>query len=621
MQKMNNILKKVSLWMGLFLVTSTLFGQSIINQSLIHSHNDYKRSMPFYEAFINGAGSIEMDIHLHNGELYVSHDLKDIKEGYTIEELYINPLVQLLQRGQLDSYKSGAPLQYLVDIKSESHSTLTKLILICSKYPDLFGDKNTLSPVQLVISGNSPQPKDYDKYPNFIKFDGRPYINYTTKQLSRIALVSDNFKKYSSWNGKGRLIDQDLQKIKKIIASVHNLDKPIRFWATPDSKSSWEAFYQLGVDYINTDHTKSASQYFYHAKNSRYKSVNQHEVIALPERSFSETKNVILMIGDGMGLAQLSAGLLANSGQLYMGTLQNYGFSLTQSADDFTTDSAAGATAMATGVKTKNRYIGMNEHGNPVESLAVLAHKNKMKTGIITTDNLTGATPSSFYAHQLDRDMSINIVNDFTKSNIDLFIGNGKRVLDSLFEKGIEVIKQNKFTPIIDQLDNLLDHKNSKPVVFISNTNAIGNDGNPLLLKNMTNSAINYLNNDNTNGFFLMVESAKIDSGGHHNHTEQVIEEVLAFDKAIGEAIKFAKNEGNTLVIITADHETGGMSLPQGDINTGMVQGMFHSKDHTGIAVPVMAYGPGADLFSGIYQNVEIYNKIVSILELRETNK
>ncbi len=614
------MLKKISLWIGILLVTSMIFGQSIKNHPFIHSHNDYQRSMPFYEAFINGASSIEMDIHLLRGELYVSHDVEDIKEGYTIEELYIKPLLLLLQRRQLDSYTAGVPLQYLVDIKSESHSTLAKLVLICSKYPELFGDGRLAAPVQLVISGNSPQPKDYDKYPNFIKFDGRPYINYTTKQLSRIALISDNFKNYSHWNGKGRLIDQDLEKIEKIISYVHNLGKPIRFWATPDSKSSWEAFFQLGVDYINTDNTKAVSEYFKRAKNSRYKSVNQHDVIELEERSFSETKNVILMIGDGMGLAQLSAGLLANKGQLYMGTVQNYGFLLTQSADDFTTDSAAGATAMATGVKTKNRFIGMDDKGNPVESLVVIAHKNNMKTGIITTDDLTGATPSSFYAHQLDRDMSINIVNDFTESDIDLFIGNGKRALDSLFEKGIEAVRKNGFTPIIDQLDHLSDYQNSKPVVFISNTNAMGKDGNPLLLKNMTSSAIDFLNSENKNGFFLMVESAYIDSGGHHNNIEQVVEEVLSFDKAVGIALEFAQKEGNTLVIITADHETGGMSLPQGNFANGMVQAMFHSKDHTGIIVPVMAYGPGAHLFSGMYQNVEIYHKIVSLLELGETN-
>jgi alkaline phosphatase len=208
-------------------------------------------------------------------------------------------------------------------------------------------------------------------------------------------------------------------------------------------------------------------------------------------------------------------------------------------------------------------------------------------------------------------------VDDFTKSTVDLFIGNGKRALDSLFDKGVEVLRKNGFVPLIDEF-NLSNSSLSRPVLLVSNTKANGRNGDPTILKKMTDTAINYLNKDDDQGFFLMIESSKIDSGGHNNFTEQVVEEVLAFDKAIGEVLKFAQQEGNTLVIVTADHETGGMSLPQGNIEEGIVQGMYHSTDHTGIAVPVMAYGPGSNLFRGIYQNTEIYHKIVSLLRLNE---
>ena len=237
-----------------------------------------------------------------------------------------------------------------------------------------------------------------------------------------------------------------------------------------------------------------------------------------------------------------------------------------------------------------------------------------MKAGIVTTDNLVGATPSAFYGHQSDRDMSEGIVNDFIHSNVDLFIGNGKEKLEALFDNGIHAIRKNGYSPVIDSFENLRPQEGVKPVVLVSNTDANGEGGNPLMMKKMATTAIKYLNQNNDNGFFLMVESAKIDSGGHNNSTEQVIEELLAFDKAVGEVIKFAEKEGHTLVIVTADHETGGMSLPQGNKINGMVQGMFHSHDHTGIAVPVMAYGAGANEFSGIYQNIEIFNKILSLL-------
>ncbi len=618
LENIENMIKQLSLLIGVLCWCCSIFGQNIENSPLIHSHNDYLRAVPFFEAYINGASSIEMDIHLHNGELYVAHDFDEIISTYTFEELYIKPLTMLIKRGVFPAENNKQPLQYLFDIKSKnSLSCLKKLEAICAKYPKIFGNKTKPSLVKIVITGNRPAPIKFKLFSSFILFDGRPNVNYTSSELNKIGLISENFKNYSKWNGKGRLIKEDLDTIKKVISQVHSLGKPIRFWATPDSKSSWDALSQLGVDFINTDDTKAVSQFYNKALPSRFQTRNGHEVLTPEPRTFKPIKNVILMIGDGMGLAQLSAGLFANKGELNMGELEYYGFSMTQSADDFTTDSAAGGTAMASGVKTNNRYIGMDKNGEPVESMLALAHKNKLKTGIVTTDNLTGATPSAFYAHQLDRDFSRNIVDDFTKSTVDLFIGNGKRVLDSLFDKGTEVLRKNGFVPLVDEFNLSLADK-SRPVLLVSNTKAHGKNGDPTKLKKMTSTAINYLNKDNEQGFFLMVESAKIDSGGHNNFTEQVVEEVLAFDKTIGEVLKFAQREGNTLVIITADHETGGMSLPQGNAENGTVQGMYHSHDHTGIAVPVMAYGPGAKLFTGIYQNTEIYHKIVSLLKLNE---
>jgi alkaline phosphatase len=603
---------KISLSTLFILCFFTVFGQETFKKPQIHSHNDYLKYVPFYEAYINGASSIEIDVFIHKDELYVAHDFDKIKKVNTFEELYVKPLVSLLGRGELSNEN---PLQYLFDIKSDdSIGCLKKLEEVCAKYPQIFGGGIKPSLVNFIITGNRPEPKAYKNYSKFILFDGRPYEVYTEKELEKIGLISDNFRKYSRWNGKGRLIDKDMDTLIHVISKVHTLKKPIRFWATPDSKSSWEVFHQLGVDFVNTDNTKAVSAYFENAQTSRYFSPNGHTVDFSENATFGKVKNVILMIGDGMGLAQLSAGLLANKGELYMSKFSNYGFSMTQAADDFTTDSAAGGTAMATGSITKNRYIGLDASGNPLKSLVDLSSEKGMKAGIVTTDNLVGATPSAFYGHQSDRDMSEGIVNDFIHSNVDLFIGNGKEKLEALFDNGVEAIRKNGYSPVIDSFENLRPKEGVKPVVLVSNTDANGEGGNPLMIKKMATTAIKYLNQNNDNGFFLMVESAKIDSGGHNNSTEQVIEELLAFDKAVGEVIKFAEKEGHTLVIVTADHETGGMSLPQGNKINGMVQGMFHSHDHTGIAVPVMAYGAGANEFSGIYQNIEIFNKILSLL-------
>jgi alkaline phosphatase len=612
------MIKQLVFYVALLGWSCSIFGQNTGANPLIHSHNDYLNEVPFYEAFINGASSIEMDIHYYKDELYVAHDFDEIIDTYTFEELYIKPLQMLVHRGVFPEKGNKNPLIYLFDIKSNNSITcLKKLESICSKYPEIFGSNSKPSLVNFIISGNRPSPKDFGLFSSFILFDGRPHVNYSSAELKKVGLISENFRKFSRWNGKGRLIKEDLDTIEQIISKVHALGKPIRFWATPDSKSSWDALAQLKVDFVNTDNTKALSEFYKKRENSRFKSPNGHAVYPLDLPSFGPIKNVILMIGDGMGLAQLSSGLLANKGVLNMGNFQHYGFSMTQAADDFTTDSAAGGTAMASGVKTKNRYIGMDAKGQPIQSLVDLAYNKGLKTGIVTTDNLTGATPSAFYAHQIERDLSRNIVDDFTKSTVDLFIGNGKRALDSLFDKGVEVLRKNGFVPLIDEF-NLSNSSLSRPVLLVSNTKANGRNGDPTILKKMTNTAINYLNKDDDQGFFLMIESSKIDSGGHNNFTEQVVEEVLAFDKAIGEVLKFAQQEGNTLVIVTADHETGGMSLPQGNIEEGIVQGMYHSTDHTGIAVPVMAYGPGSNLFRGIYQNTEIYHKIVSLLRLIE---
>jgi alkaline phosphatase len=224
-----------------------------------------------------------------------------------------------LNRGEFSNESNVNPLQYLFDIKSDdSIGCLKKLEEVCAKYPQIFGGGIKPSLVNFIITGNRPEPKVYKNYSEFILFDGRPYEVYTEKELEKIGLISDNFRKYSRWNGKGRLIDKDMDTLIYVISKVHALKKPIRFWATPDSKSSWEAFFQLGVNFVNTDNTKAVSTYFENAETSRYFSPNGHHVDFLEKTDFGKVKNVILMIGDGMGLAQLSAGLLANKGELYM---------------------------------------------------------------------------------------------------------------------------------------------------------------------------------------------------------------------------------------------------------------------------------------------------------------
>lgn len=212
----------------------------------IHSHNDYYHDVPFWNAYSAGASSIEVDIFLKSDILYVTHEESEIIANRTIENLYLEPLQKAisLQFGRQES------LQILIDIKSEAVPTIQKLMSTLKKYPDITNNEK----ITLAISGNRPPSETYLDYPPFIKFDLQNLEGLDKKALwDKVALISLNFKKISTWNGMGNLTAEDSKRIKAIIDKAHSYGKPFRFWATPDTKTSWRTLTQLGVDYINTD--------------------------------------------------------------------------------------------------------------------------------------------------------------------------------------------------------------------------------------------------------------------------------------------------------------------------------------------------------------------------------
>jgi alkaline phosphatase len=318
-------------------------------------------------------------------------------------------------------------------------------------------------------------------------------------------------------------------------------------------------------------------------------------------------KNVIFLIGDGMGVSQIFAGLVANGGDLYLKNFSNIGFSSTQSSDDFVTDSGAGGTALATGQRTYNGAIGVGIDSLPLTNIREKAVAKGRATGVVSTSSITHATPASFVAHQVDRDWYEEIALDFLNSNIDVFIGGGhdhftKRkdntdLTKSLKDKGFQVITG---------IDSISKIRSGKLAGFTSaehNLSKLKGRGDELPIA--TQTAITILGND-PDGFFLMVEGSQIDWGGHQNNTGYIVTEMLDFDKAVGIALTFAAKNKETLVIVTADHETGGFSVDGGDFNTGAVVGNFTRDDHSGVMVPVFAFGPGAELFRGFYNNTDI---------------
>ncbi|MFN8255805.1 MAG: alkaline phosphatase [Bacteroidales bacterium] len=330
-----------------------------------------------------------------------------------------------------------------------------------------------------------------------------------------------------------------------------------------------------------------------------------------------KAKNVILLIGDGMGVAQIYSGLTANHGKLNFEQFKFIGFSKTYSASNYITDSGAGATALSTGKKTKNGYIGVDTAGKPLKTLLEIAEDNKMSTGLVATSSITHATPASFIAHCADRNDYESIANDFLKTDIDVFIGGGKNNFNKR-KDGKDLIgelKKKGYT-VTDTITDFVNLKTKRLAGFTAkghNPSILNGRGE--MLPVASNVAIDILSQNKT-GFFLMIEGSQIDWGGHDNNTDYITSELIDFDKVIGQVLDFARKDKNTLVIVTADHETGGMAISGGDIKNGNVVAKFSTKDHTGVMVPVFAFGPGAEEFMGIYENNEIFFKIIQALGL-----
>ncbi len=346
-----------------------------------------------------------------------------------------------------------------------------------------------------------------------------------------------------------------------------------------------------------------------------YKGGDAYEVKTFPHNfKGKKPKNVIFFIVDGMSLPHLHAAHTANKGNLFMENFKYMGLATTHSADRYITDSAAGGTALSTGQKTYNGAIAVDVNKKPVKTILQEADEKGLATGLVSTSAITHATPASFIAHQESRNMYEEIAADFLKTDIDVFIGggykhfterkDGRNLAEELKQKGYRVEQD------INTIKNIKDGKLAG-LTAAEHNGRVDERGD--MLPVATSTAINILSN-NKKGFFLMVEGSQIDWGGHANSTIYVVEDMLDNDRAVGKALEFAAQNKETLVVVTSDHETGGMTILDGNYETGMVKGEFTTGGHTGIMVPVMAYGPGAEEFTGFMDNTDIPKKIRKLL-------
>ena len=362
------------------------------------------------------------------------------------------------------------------------------------------------------------------------------------------------------------------------------------------------------------DKTTSGFKGFDREKIQLAKGVEAYQPTYLNNAANTKVKNIIFLIGDGMGLAQINAAETVNKG-LTLFNFKNIGLQMNSPADAYTTDSGAGGSAMATGEPTFNRHISMTADGKVTPSLTDYAFDKGLACGVITLGNLADATPAAFYGHATDRDYTDQLTNYLLDGKLTLLAGGGMDVFTERKDKSEYLTKLKKIYRLTDDFEEI--NKDERKVICADGRmDLAATQGTLDLLARITKMGIDKVQKANDKGFFLMVEGAKIDYAGHSNSLPGSIVEMLSFDMAIAEALKFADSNGETLVVVTADHETGGLTLIDGDREKGLITGYYVTDDHTPIMLPVFAYGPGSQEFMGIYKNTEIFHKMKKLLKL-----
>ncbi|MDQ0783456.1 alkaline phosphatase [Chryseobacterium sp. W4I1] len=571
-----------------------------------HSHNDYMQEIPFWQAYYANFGSIEADVFLVKGELWVAHTEKELLPARTLESLYLDPILKQIKLNKGNIYSdANKKLQLLIDIKQDYKTSLNALVNSLKKYPEITSSQT----IKIVITGGRPQPDDFTNYPNYLFFDGDLDTNYTTSQLNRIGMFSADFADLVKWNGKGIPRDEETAKIRTAVEKAHAQHKPVRFYGAPDFTNAWVNLMDMGADYINTDHIPDLKKFMNMIPKNFYKNQKGYEVYTptyKTDRTSGKVKNVILLIPDGTSLPQYYAAFTANKGKLNVFNMKSTGLSKTNSFNAYITDSAPGSTAFATGVKTKNTFVGVDDKGKALAQIPDIIAAKGMVSGLISTGDVTDATPADFYAHSDNRNSSEPILRDFVSSKTKILIGGPT---SGLSEGNREKIKEAK----IDFYQDL------KSVSKINNRTLVID---PLASQRITNGRGNWLADafdltlndlkENKKGFFMMIEASQTDGGGHSNNIEQLVTELLDFDHVVGKAMKFADENKETLVVVVGDHETGGLTLLDGSLKEGWVFGNFSTNDHTSIPSSVFAYGPNSQEFTGLFENTEIFNKILS---------
>ena len=360
------------------------------------------------------------------------------------------------------------------------------------------------------------------------------------------------------------------------------------------------------------DRSKYAVNNF--ADDDKYTMLNPYETVSVQEPKGKKVKNIIFMIGDGMGYEQISAAWVCNGGKLNLDNFSKVGIQRTYSANKLVTDSAAAGTALATGHKTNNGMVAMNADTVVVKSLAEEAMEKGKRAGAAVTCRVNDATPAVFFSHSETRKNQEDIVSQMASSGVYFLSGGGTHFWEKR-EDGrnvAEEVKANGYTYVRTKED--LQAVKEGPVIALMDSYELkpSLDRGDILPASVT-KALELL--DNKKGFFLMIEGSMIDDGGHDNKAGHTMEEVFDFDKTLGIVLEWAEKDGETLVIVTGDHATGGMTLLSGSIEEKRIRVNFSTTGHNGIFLPVFAWGPHSEDFVGVYENTELSDKIRKLIK------
>ena len=349
-------------------------------------------------------------------------------------------------------------------------------------------------------------------------------------------------------------------------------------------------------------------------EDDKYHVETPYQTVVVKQPKSRKIKNVIFMIGDGMSMEAVSVGWTLNGGHLNMDNFPVAGYSRTYCADKLITDSCAGGAALAGGEKTKYGYIGQDVDGKPFYTLLQQAQALGKKTGLVVTCRINDATPADFVCHSPDRHLEAEIAEQYVGSGVDFIVGGGRQFWDQR-EDGRNLIDEMKALGynFVEKREDLAHVHSGKLLGLFAPL-----DMDPVLdrgpvLEDATMKALELL--DNKKGFFLMVEGSQIDDWAHRQKVGYMAEELFDFDKTIGKVLEWAEKDGHTLVVVTADHGTGGITLVDGSLQDRTVNVHFSTKGHHGIVVPVFAWGPHAEDFVGVMENAELSNRIRKLIK------